>query len=335
VRRHQAIVVSVGVGLVGDWFLRRRASLAEVLVGTVLALGAMPVADGLTLAEWALVVVRYASRSHWRHCGVLDTGDECTVWAGPSVSVRTFELEHRGRLDLSGRDEHVARALANVVDALGAARARRHVSVHVLSDPPTTTVLALPLDARVPEGWRRATGLAPRLLGTTPGASREVLERWRYLRSRDGVLCVFRVLDYNAVAPGRALLHDVLRRAQPSELSLHLDVVGGVKAQRQAARAVHRTDSDDAASRAAGFRRSARSARHLGRLAQREALVASGRALTRIAVFVVVRASTLGELRSRSDEVWRRAHDGGLRLQRGVGRQAPWWSAQLPGGPSW
>jgi hypothetical protein len=33
--------------------------------------------------------------------------------------------------------------------------------------------------------------------------------------------------------------------------------------------------------------------------------------------------------------VWRRAHDGGLRLERGRARQYEWYRAQLPGGLGW
>jgi hypothetical protein len=116
---------------------------------------------------------------------------------------------------------------------------------------------------------------------------------------------------------------------------VHVDVVAGVRAHRLAARAVHRVRSDDATSSAAGFRRSARSSRSFERLAQREVLVASGRALMSIGVFVVVGGTSLEELDRRSAAVWRRAHDGGLRLERGRARQYEWYRAQLPGGPGW
>jgi hypothetical protein len=70
-------------------------------------------------------------------------------------------------------------------------------------------------------------------------------------------------------------------------------------------------------------------------MVQREALVANGRSLIRVAVFVVVRATSLEMLHQRSLEVWRHAHDTGLRLERGRGAQARWYAAQLPGGASW
>ena len=61
-----------------------------------------------------------------------------------------------------------------------------------------------------------------------------------------------------------------LRSSVPFDLAVHFDVVAGAKAQRLAARAVHRVRSDDVTSSAAGFRRTARSSRNYERLAQRE-----------------------------------------------------------------
>jgi hypothetical protein len=70
-------------------------------------------------------------------------------------------------------------------------------------------------------------------------------------------------------------------------------------------------------------------------MAQRERYVASGRALLRVAVYVLVRADSLDELQRRGDQVWRHAHDAGLRLDRGRGLQAAWYRSSLPGGPGW
>ena len=58
--------------------------------------------------------------------------------------------------------------------------------------------------------------------------------------------------------------------------------------------------SDEETSRAAGFRRTARSSRNLERLAQRETLVASGRRLLRVAVFLIVRGETFEDIQRRS-----------------------------------
>jgi len=79
------------------------------------------------------------------------------------------------------------------------------------------------------------------------------------------------------------------------DLALHVDVVSGSEPSDFRPGGSSRR-SDDATSRAVGFRRTARSARNYERLAQREALVASGRALVRVAVYLLVRASSLDEL---------------------------------------
>ncbi len=162
-----------------------------------------------------------------------------------------------------------------------------------------------------------------------------ILERFSYLRAPTELVRVYRVRDFSSVPKARALLEQTLRLTVPFDLAVHADVVAGAKAQRLAARAVHRVRSDDVTSSAAGFRRTARSSRNYDRLARREVLVASGRSLLRIAVFLTVRGDSLEEVQRRGALVWRGAHDAGLRLERGRGRQLAWYLAQLPGGLGW
>jgi hypothetical protein len=172
-------------------------------------------------------------------------------------------------------------------------------------------------------------------VGAGDSAAHRLLERYTYLRTPNELVRVFRVRDFSSVPQTRALLEQTLRSSVPLSLAVHCDVVAGVKAQRLAAKAVHRVRSDEATSSAAGFRRTARTSRNYERLAQREVLVASGRSLLRVAVFLTVRGETLEEMQRRGRLVWRNAHDAGLRLERGHGRQLSWYVAQLPGGPGW
>ncbi len=334
-RRHQAVVAVLGLGLAGAAVLH---SWSSVPLGAGLALGAsaIVVGDGRTIGEHAMAALGYLARRHWVVVTTLESGDDVALWADGDVAFRGFTLEHRGRLDLSGRDVGDARALAVLVDAAGAARGRQHLSWHVATAVDgTATALFLPLAAAPPEQWRPTRGLVGRLVGLAEGApSASFLERFTYLRGPDHVLRVFRVSDFSAVARA-ALLEGALRAGDRADVAVHVDVVGAERSHRLAARAAHRVDSDDETSRAFGFRRSARTARSLERLSQREELVAAGRALVRLAVFVVVRAPTLDALGPRSAAVWREAHDAGLRLERGRGRQASWFRAQLPGGPGW
>ena len=172
-------------------------------------------------------------------------------------------------------------------------------------------------------------------MGVSESISQRLLERFTYLRTPSELVRVYRVRDFSSVPRTRALLEQTLRSTVPFDVAVHLDVVAGAKAQRLAARAVHRVRSDDVTSSAAGFRRTARTSRNYERLAQREVLVASGRSLLRLAVFFVVRADSYEELQRRAALVWRGAHDAGLRLERGRGRQLSWYVAHLPGGPGW
>jgi hypothetical protein len=146
---------------------------------------------------------------------------------------------------------------------------------------------------------------------------------------------VLRVRDFTAVSHGQALLERLQQSSDQVSLGLHVDVISAQRAHRMAERAVHRTGSDGAAARSVGFRRTARADRSLERLAQREVLVASGRALLRAGVYVCVHAPSRSELDQRVRDVLRRGHESGLRCERGLGRQAAWFCHQLPGGPGW
>jgi hypothetical protein len=337
VRRHQAVLVVLGVGILSEWLLSPSAPTSELIVGLALTICAATTYDGLTAGEQLVVALRYCSRSHWSTVSALEFGDEIALWANGDVAFRAYELVHRGRLDLSGRDVINAEALKSLADAAGASRTGQHFSEHVhRQDDDAGTLLALPLGVAAPDGWMKGTNLARRVIGLDDDAtSLRLLERFTYLRAPTQLLRVYRVRDFASVPSTRGLLDQVLKSSTPVDLALHVDVVSGSRAQRLSARAVHRVGSDDATSRAVGFRRTARSVRNYERLAQREALVASGRALVRVAVYLLVRASSLDELHRRGDALWRQAHDAGLRLERGRGCQAQWHRAQLPGGLGW
>jgi hypothetical protein len=336
VRRHQAILVVIGFGLVSDWIMSRRPPLAELVTGLCLMVGAIPVGDGLTIAEYVFVVTRYVTRAHWFELVARELGEDLVLWARGEASFRGYELVHRGRLDLSGRDVALAEDLAALADAASAARSGQHFSQHVtVQRESVATLLALPGDLPVPDGWRANSSLAREVVGVRESTTRRVLERFTYLRTPSELLRVYRIRDFSSVPRTRALLEQTLRSPVPFTLAVHFDVVAGAKAQRLAARAVHRVRSDEATSTAAGFRRTARTSRNFERLAQREVLVASGRSLLRVAVFLIVRGETLEEVQRRGALAWRSAHDAGLRLERGRGRQLSWYVAQLPGGPSW
>jgi hypothetical protein len=196
--------------------------------------------------------------------------------------------------------------------------------------------LSLPEGTTPPEGWSEGRDLLLEVIGvSTTKRSMWLLERWRYLRTSNGLIRVLRVRDFTAVSDGQALLERLQQSSDQVSLGLHFDVVSAQRAHRLAERAVHRTGSDGAAARSVGFRRTARADRSLERLAQREVLVASGRALLRVAVYVCVHAPSQSELHQRVSEILRRGHEAGLRCERGLGRQATWFCHQLPGGPGW
>ncbi len=336
VRRHQSILVLGGLGLAATWVLASRAPVIELVVGLACLVAAIP-SGGLTVGEWLVVAVRYGARGHWNTVVVRESdGDVLILSSSHDASVRTYELDHRGRLDLSGRDLTVASGIAAVTEALSAGHERQHLSQHVLRrGPRTSTALSLPVDATAPEGWRHASQLAATCAHLDETTSSEVWERPSYLRVGERLVRVYRVRDYSSTLASRPLLEVLARTPIDLDVALHVDVVPQDRAHRLAARAVHQVRSDDDVARAAGFRRSARADRGYQRLAQREELVAEGRALVRLAVYVVLEASSLSQLRSDSQRICARALSAGLRLDGGLGRQNEWFVAALPGGAGW
>lgn len=337
IRRHQAALIIVGLGLVGDWIIGSRVLPLELVLGLCLLSGAAPAIDGLTVAEFLCVAVLFVLRRDWVVVHTEAKGSALEVRARGCVTITGFELQHRGRLDLSGSDLELSERLVDLIKSLATGGESDHASIHVRSSLTSArTLLTLRTAASAHEGWCQNSNLLHQYLGVSPGAtSSGLLERWSYVRCNEGVIRTYRVRDFNAARETRALLEGLQQSDGHPGVSLHLDVLSSSKAHRVASRAVHRVGSDSAASSAAGFRRSARSKRALGRLVQREEFVAGGEALLRVGVFLTVPASSLTELRRRCTDVVRSAEESGLRLERGPGRQVPWYCFQLPGGPGW
>jgi hypothetical protein len=337
IRRHQALLLIVSVALIGEGIITSRVRVGAIAAGLALLLCVTPTSDGRTIGEQLVIALRFMTRQHWRAFNARELGGDVVLWCGGEVAFRAYELVHRGRLDLSGRDLVIAQSLAEFADAASAARSGQHFSLHVTrGHDGASTFLALPVDAPTLEGWipRNDRALAA-LLGSSEESSAQLLERLTYVRTGRQLARIYRVRDFSFVPLRRGLLEQLLRSTGGCDLALHVDVVGGATAQRLASRAVHRVKSDDETSRSAGFRRTARSSRSFERMAQRERHVAGGRALLRVAVYVLVRADGLDELHRQGDQVWRHAHDAGLRLDRGRGLQAAWYRSSLPGGPGW
>lgn len=331
---HQVIAPLAGVALLAASLLGGSERILSAIAGLALVVAAIPIAGGLSVAEVAGVALGYLGRSHSHVVGGLALDGEDLIWSdrAPGWALAGCELGHRGRLDLTGADVEAARALAGAIDAASAG-GDRVVTVHVTPAPSRRTLLATPPGAGPPQGWTSAPGALVASLGLGEGRDALYYERPTHLRGTNGVTRVYRVRDFSAVAPGAALLERALRADTPHALSVRYEVVGARRATRLASRAAHRVDADDAVGRALGFRRSARAARSMARLAQREVEVARGRSLVRVAVYLVVSARDLDELHRRSVALWRHAHESGLRLDAGVGRQATWHRAALPGAP--
>ena len=119
------------------------------------------------------------------------------------------------------------------------------------------------------------------------------------------------------------------------ELSVQVRVESAQRAAAVVGRQAHRWRANLALASLAGFRQRATFEATSSRLDERERHVAAGRALAEVALFVVVRAANRSELEERVGELLVDARRSGVRLERGDGRHALWFCAQLPGAPSW
>ncbi len=336
IRRHQAVLIVAGLGLLGDGVIVSSPSIVEVLLGFALLVCSIPIFDRLTIGEHLTIGVRFALRPHWNVIQVRDEETTMAIHARGDVRVKGYELHHRGRLDLSGGDVELAEKMSALMVGLSTRTSSSHVSVHVHPEQrSTSTLLTLPGETSAPEGWSENVGLLRLVLGVRRDGTLGFLERWRYVRCAEQVRSTLRVIDFTG-SPSPVSLLDKLQRANcRPDIALHFDIVPATKAQRVVSRAVHQLGSDGAVRGAAGFRRTAKASRALRRLVQREELVVAGQALMRVGAFVVVRSNSRAELRFAVKDLIRSCENAGLQVQRGGGLQALWYCFQLPGGPGW
>jgi hypothetical protein len=306
VLRHQGLLVVAATALALVAMVGSAPSLFAV-AGVCVAL-ALPGPGGATGAEWVAVAVAYRTRPRVRR-----------VVAGPPTAWR---LEHRGRLDLAGRDLELAGQMGRHLESLALAGGA-DLCWRLRGGPNGGTWLVRDDDVAPDAGWVVAPAPPEWVTGL-------VLERWDHLRGAFGVAALVRVRDLSSVPPGRAALAALQRVDESVEVVVRLEILGVDRAARVARRATHRARSDALSARRVGFARSARALRADARQGAREAAVASGRALCRVGVYCVARAASLRELDERVADLISAAARGGLRLERGRGRQAPWLAALEP-----
>jgi hypothetical protein len=336
IRRHQAALVILGLGITGSWIIEARSPFLELVAGVCILSLALPSIDGLTGAEFVVTTMWFVFRRRWLVIETEFEGSSLGIRARGAVTARGFELRHRGRLDLSGSDLEISERFTEVVKSYAAREDINHLSIHVRTkEAESSTLLTMRGVVKEPDGWFENPKLLRAMVGLDGGVRAGVLERWSYVRTDTEVVRTHRVHDFTGASASRAMLERLQQSPCHPDVSLHADIIPSVKAQRIASRAVHQISSDSAASSAVGFRRNARSKRFLSRLSQREELVASGEALLRVGIFITVRASSLAELRASANVLIRSVEESGLRVERGMGRQLLWYCWQLPGGPGW
>ncbi len=334
IRKHQAALALSGVLFSGDWLLRRNSSYAELAIGAILLVNSIPASDGLTIFEWLCEGVKFAVRGEWSRIELSTNDDFIEIKTSGISKFICCSLSHRGRLDLSGEDLALSDHLATFTNSLALSETTSHISQHVLCGKiANQAFLCIPSTSAIPSGWGKDNKLVHELVDFD--SYFDVLERWRYVRTKNEVIHILRVTDFSQAPSNTSLLERLQVSNENIQLSVHYDVLTTQRSQKLSSRAVHRISSDNDLIQEAGFRRTAQANRSLDRLRQRELLVADGQPLLRSAVYISVKCSSLSELSLHVEKVIARANESGLRCQKGDGQQAKWFRYQLPGGSGW
>ena len=331
VRRHQVVLALVTMACVGGLLFAPGASVGFIGVGAGAALALVPLPSGDTMATLFATGTRFGTRSRWSTLRYSLDGDIVTLRHRSAVSTTPVVLDHVGRLDLSGRDHDVVATMKECAQTLAATSSGGHVALIIeVAESETTTYLCAK-DPPSTAGWRLGSAAPMRARSSEV---RVVRERWRHLATVEGYAMTVRLRGFTPWTD-RSPLAPMQLAGVPLTLALHCQVVPHLRAIRMTGRAVHRYSSDATAVSALGFRRSARSDMDLARVRAREERVASGHALMQVAVYVVIEAATVSQLRSHWDVVRGVCRENGLDVATGVGRQAQWFRWAQPGGLEW
>lgn len=332
--RHRLVLLVAAMATSFDALTRPGARWWEWLGALLLGSLAAPGTGGRTCGEMTVTELRFWTRRRLSWMSVAVEPDAIVFASHGQRRVATYDFLHRGRLDLAGHDLSLAIRLSHLAESMAAAGGDGHLALHVEArgDDAVTVVLSTTSSVVPPPEWRhdRDVGV-PRALRVGRTA---MIERRRYVRTHDYLLHTSRVSGF---APGReaSALETLSDRVAWLTISVHASVLPARRARRVTSRAVHQVGSDAHVTRSAGFRWSARREWELDTLRRREHAVAAGAALCRWALYIVVHATSLEELRRRVDEVIAVARAAGMRLDPGWSHQREWFEFQLPGGPGW
>ena len=315
IKRHQGVLLIGGLTLGGDFILRPHATGIEGVTAVVMVTLSMPAKDLMSIGQWVAVLVRFFYRTRLSPFTV-----ERTTLA---EEMPTFELLHRGRMDLSGEDQNCIKVMMEVCDGLSLLNETSHVALYALQrGNERATVLRLPRSFGPASGFQTMTQRDEK-----DGAKEISLERWRYIRSDNAVVRYYQVHDFATSRSESGFMTALLRSGAKCDVAVHIEVLGARRGKQSAERAVHGRESDQLISSRSGYRFTAARARQSERLRERELSVASGRALLRLSVLIEVRGSNLRELRERCAHVEQMSASSGLRLHSGRGRQETWQRA--------
>ena len=314
----------------------RRSMVLLALAIVVAACAAGP--RGASVADRAVRVAKFFARSRWTYVSQERASNGATrLSARGSRTTRSYLLEQRGRLDLTGADRRYDTESATLLERIASLESSQFVTWHLACGINRAVItLALPESVRAPSRWRDGASTVSDSTGRRVGHERSgwLYERWTHVRDGDGVLACFALISSLAGAH-EPVLRDLVGFGSQLEATVVAKVETSRRAAAVAGRAAHRWRANMALVSLGGFRERATMDAASRALVERESAVAHGRALVETAVIVVLRAESRAELARRTQLLSADARRAGARLTRGNGTHALWLCASLPGSPAW
>jgi hypothetical protein len=325
--RPRVIVIAMGALSLAAWFSVAHRSVVALVVATAWCAASIGPRER-SLAEIAARGIGFLTRSRWTKVATRRTDESVTIAARGQRRSQLFAFSHHGRLDLSGQDRAFDANVAALLERV-ASNGGGVVSWHLLSsNDRSTTLIALEPGTRVPQGFSPLNGSVRLTRGSW------LFERWRYVRDEAELIAVFSVTSSSA-AMGEPVLRTLIPFASHREAAVLVRVSSSSRASSVVGRHTHRWRANVALAALGGFRQRASTESATQLLERREREVALGRALCEVEIFVTVRANTPRALERAARELREDARRVGARLERGDGRHALWFCAQLPGAVGW
>lgn len=297
IRRHQVICSVVGLMFFCDALLLGGGSIGYFATGISFLVMA-PIGQRGTVGNRISVLAGYLLRS--RIARFKPTGN-------------VYELEHVGRLDLSGGEEVVIRSLQQICATSSLEGNGRTFGLSLQrSSAGSRTLLGGAHLSNPGWPWRQ---LEPTIEVI------ETREHWDAISFKGRFVTILSFDDFTYAARQQFMFERFLKWLPSGHIVLKIKVVNSQKGLRVSARASHRLATDLKVSSNLGFRSSVRALANVQRKLQQEQEVEAGATLLQLGAFLVCEAETRAELKVRVAQCLEQSKRCGVPLKVRYGEQ--------------